>query len=169
MDLSCIRPIMLVILLVLSSIPNWTIATQYFLNIPACQRDIHYSPTRAVTNASKFHRITPILKSLHWLTLTEHRPINYKILSVILITNKFLLSKKLFLFAKSPDRSKYIHLLYFFCCYSQASLQPHVSWSQEMTIERPFDGHKKYLRCFGGDPDIVIFQRKFRRKFRRAE
>jgi hypothetical protein len=64
-----------------------------FLNLPANQLDrlqlVLNSAARAVTNAPKFHHITPILKSLHWLKITER--IHYKILS---ITYKCLLSDK---------------------------------------------------------------------------
>jgi hypothetical protein len=47
------------------------------------------SAAHAVTNTPKFHHITPILKSLHWLKISEH--IHSKILS---ITYKCLLSDK---------------------------------------------------------------------------
>jgi hypothetical protein len=64
-----------------------------FLNLPACQLDrlqlVLNSAARAVTNTSKFHHITPILKSLHWLKITER--IHYKILSLTykcLVLNK---------------------------------------------------------------------------------
>ena len=64
-----------------------------FLNLPACQLDrlqlVLNSAARAVTNTSKFHHITPILKSLHWLKITER--IHYKILS---LTYKCLVSNK---------------------------------------------------------------------------
>jgi hypothetical protein len=58
---------------------------------------VSLEPYAAVINTPKFHHITPILKSLHWLKTT--RCIHYKILS---ITYKCLLS----------DQSAYIrHLL----------------------------------------------------------
>ena len=64
-----------------------------FLNLPANQLDrlqlVLNSAARAVTKTSKFHHITPVLKSLHWLKITER--INYKVLS---ITYKCLLSNK---------------------------------------------------------------------------
>ena len=64
-----------------------------FLNLPANQLDrlqlVLNSAARAVTNTPKFHHITPILKSLHWLKISER--IHYKILS---ITYKCLLSDK---------------------------------------------------------------------------
>jgi Reverse transcriptase (RNA-dependent DNA polymerase) len=64
-----------------------------FLNLPANQLDrlelVLNSAARAVTNTQKFHHITPILKSLHWLKITEC--IHYKILS---ISYKCLLSDK---------------------------------------------------------------------------
>ena len=64
-----------------------------FLNLPANQLDrlqlVLNSAARAVTKTPKFHHITPILKSLHWLKITER--IHFKILS---ITYKCLLSNK---------------------------------------------------------------------------
>jgi Reverse transcriptase (RNA-dependent DNA polymerase) len=64
-----------------------------FLNLPANQLDrlqlVLNSAARAVTNTPKFHHSTPILKSLHWLKITER--IHYKILS---ITYKCLFSDK---------------------------------------------------------------------------
>jgi hypothetical protein len=45
-----------------------------FLNLPVNQLDrlqlVLNSAARAVTNTPKFHHITPILKSLHWLKIT---------------------------------------------------------------------------------------------------
>jgi hypothetical protein len=62
-----------------------------FLNLPANQLDrlelFLNSAARAVTNTPKFHHVTPILKSLHWLKITER--IHCKILST---TYKCLLS-----------------------------------------------------------------------------
>ena len=64
-----------------------------FLNLPAKQLDrlqlVLNSAARAVTNSSKFCHITPILKSLHWLKISQR--IQYKILS---LTYKCLLSNK---------------------------------------------------------------------------
>ena len=64
-----------------------------FLNLPANQLDrlqlVLNSAARAVTNTPKFHHLTPILKSLHWLEITER--IHYKILP---INYKCLLSDK---------------------------------------------------------------------------
>jgi hypothetical protein len=64
-----------------------------FLNLPAHQLDrlqlVLNSAARAVTNTPKFQHITPILKSLHWLKISER--IHYKILS---ITYKCLLFDK---------------------------------------------------------------------------
>ena len=55
-----------------------------FLNLPAHQLDrlqlVLNSAARAVTNTPKFQHITPILKSLHWLKISER--IHYKILSI---------------------------------------------------------------------------------------
>ena len=64
-----------------------------FLNLPAYQLNrlqlVLNCAARAVTKSSKFCHITPILKSLHWLKISER--IRYKILS---ITYKCLLSNK---------------------------------------------------------------------------
>jgi hypothetical protein len=54
-----------------------------FLNLPANQLDrlqlvLNYAAC-AVTNTPKLHHITPILKYLHWLKITER--IHYKVLS----------------------------------------------------------------------------------------
>ena len=55
-----------------------------FLNLPNNQLDklqsILNSAARAITSSSKYSRITPILKSLHWLKINER--IHYKILSL---------------------------------------------------------------------------------------
>ena len=55
-----------------------------FLNLPNTQLDklqsILNSAARAITSTSKYSHITPILKSLHWLKITER--IQYKILSL---------------------------------------------------------------------------------------
>ena len=54
------------------------------LNLPATQTNrlqlVLNSAARAVTKAPKFHHITPILKSLHWLKINER--IQYKVLSL---------------------------------------------------------------------------------------
>ena len=54
------------------------------LNLPATQINrlqlVLNSAARAVTRTPKFHHITPILKSLHWLTINQR--IQYKILSL---------------------------------------------------------------------------------------
>ena len=64
-----------------------------FLNLRAHQLDrlqlVLNSAARTVTNTPKFQHITPILKSLHWLKISER--IHYKILS---ITYKCILSNK---------------------------------------------------------------------------
>jgi hypothetical protein len=55
-----------------------------FLNLPATQTHrlqlILNSAARAVTKTPKFHHITPILKSLHWLTINQR--IHYKVISL---------------------------------------------------------------------------------------
>jgi hypothetical protein len=67
--------------------------TSLFLNLPAHQLDrlqfVLHSAARAVINTPKFHHITPILKSLHRLKISER--IHYKVPS---ITYKCLLSDK---------------------------------------------------------------------------
>jgi hypothetical protein len=59
------------------------------LNLPATQTNrlqlVLNSAARAVTKTLKFHHITPILKSLHWLTINQR--INYK---VLFLTHKSL-------------------------------------------------------------------------------
>jgi hypothetical protein len=54
------------------------------LNLPATQINrlqlVLNSAARAVTRTPKFHHITPILKSLHWLTINQR--IQYKVLSL---------------------------------------------------------------------------------------
>ena len=54
------------------------------LNLPATQTNrlqlVLNSAARAVTKTPKFHHITPILKSLHWLKINER--IQYKVLSL---------------------------------------------------------------------------------------
>jgi len=54
------------------------------LNLPTTQTNrlqlILNSAARAVTKTPKFHHITPILKSLHWLTINQR--INYKVISL---------------------------------------------------------------------------------------
>ena len=58
-------------------------------NLPKCQitrlQQIQNSLARAVVKAPKFTHTTPILRSLHWLKITER--IEYKLLS---LTNKVL-------------------------------------------------------------------------------
>lgn len=55
-----------------------------FLNLPSCQlnrlQSIINSAARAVAMTSKYSHITPLLKSLHWLKITER--IHYKIVSL---------------------------------------------------------------------------------------
>jgi hypothetical protein len=64
-----------------------------FLNLPANQLDrlqlVLNSAARAVTKTPRFHHITPILKALHWLKISQR--IHYKILS---ITYKCIISNK---------------------------------------------------------------------------
>jgi hypothetical protein len=83
-----------------------------FLNLPANQLDrlqlVLNSAARAVTNAQKCHHITPILKSLHWLKITEL--IHYRLLS---ITYKRLLSDK-------PAYLRNLLTVQSTCHYSQA-------------------------------------------------
>jgi hypothetical protein len=54
------------------------------LNLPATQTNrlqfVLNAAARAVTKTPKFHHITPILKSLHWLKINER--IHYKVLSL---------------------------------------------------------------------------------------
>ena len=54
------------------------------LNLPSAQTKVTHNFTshiaRAVTKTPKFHHITPILKSLHWLNINER--IQYKVLSL---------------------------------------------------------------------------------------
>jgi len=54
------------------------------LNLPATQtnrlKHVLNSAAHAVTKTPKFHHITPIFKSLHWLKINER--INYKVLSL---------------------------------------------------------------------------------------
>ena len=54
------------------------------LNLPVIQTNrlqlVLNSAARAVTKTPKFHHITPILKSLHWLKINER--IQYKVLSL---------------------------------------------------------------------------------------
>jgi hypothetical protein len=56
-----------------------------FLNLPANQLDrlklVLYYAVRTVTKTPRFHHITPILKSLHWLKIYQR--IHHKILSII--------------------------------------------------------------------------------------
>jgi len=62
-----------------------------FLNLPS--RDLNKlqtilnSAARAITRTPKYHHITPFLKSLHWLKITER--IHYKILSLTYQTLQF--------------------------------------------------------------------------------
>ena len=55
-----------------------------FLNLPKFElnrlQSILNSAARAITNTSKFSKITPVLKSLHWLKISER--IHFKILSI---------------------------------------------------------------------------------------
>lgn len=55
-----------------------------FLNLPACKlnklQSVLNSAARAIAMAAKYSHITPIVKSLHWLKITER--IHYKILSL---------------------------------------------------------------------------------------
>lgn len=55
-----------------------------FLNLPATQTNrlqlVLNAAARAVTKTPKFHHISPILKSLHWLKI--HQRIQYKIISL---------------------------------------------------------------------------------------
>ena len=70
------------------------------LNLPSTQTKrlqlVINSAARAVTKSPKFHHITPILKSLHWLNINER--IQYKVLS---LTYKTL----------SSSRPAYLHSL----------------------------------------------------------
>ena len=73
LDLFLIK-LQLVILLLFLSILNLTTVT-LFLNLPANQLDrlqlVLNSAARAVTRTPRFHHITPILKSLHWLKISQ--------------------------------------------------------------------------------------------------
>ena len=70
---------------------------------------ILYPAVRVVSNTSKIHRIFhPVLKSMHWLQITER--IKHEILSVLPTM-------------PSSDYSKQLHHSFFFCEYSQTSLQ----------------------------------------------
>ena len=55
-----------------------------YLNLPTSyihrMQLVQNAAARATTNCPKFHHITPVLKSLHWLKIQER--INYKILSL---------------------------------------------------------------------------------------
>ena len=55
-----------------------------FLNLPKFElnrlQSILNSAARAITNTSKFSKITPVLKSLHWLKISQR--IHFKILSI---------------------------------------------------------------------------------------
>jgi hypothetical protein len=70
------------------------------LNLPSTQTHrlqlVLNSAARAVTKTPKFHHITPILKSLHWLSINQR--IQYKVLS---LTYKTL----------SSSRPAYLHSL----------------------------------------------------------
>jgi hypothetical protein len=63
------------------------------LNLPSSSTNrlqlILHSAAHAVTKISKFHHITPVLESLHWITI-NHR-IHYKVIS---LTYKILLSNQ---------------------------------------------------------------------------
>ena len=55
-----------------------------YLNLPACHikrlQLIQNAAARATVNCSRYHHITPILKSLHWLKVPQR--IQYKVLSI---------------------------------------------------------------------------------------
>jgi len=55
-----------------------------FLNLPSCQLNrlqlLLNSAARATTKTPKFHHISPVLKSLHWLKIDQR--IDYKIISL---------------------------------------------------------------------------------------
>jgi hypothetical protein len=63
------------------------------LNLPSSSTNLLQfvlnSAARAVTKTSRFHHITPILKSLHWLKINQR--IHYKVIS---LTYKILLSNQ---------------------------------------------------------------------------
>jgi hypothetical protein len=63
------------------------------LNLPSSSTNrlqlVLNSAARAVTKTSKFHHITPVLKSLHWLKINQR--IHYKVMS---LTYKILLSNQ---------------------------------------------------------------------------
>jgi hypothetical protein len=63
------------------------------LNLPSSSTNrlqlVLNSAARAVTKTSKFHHITPVLKSLHWLKINQR--IHYKVIS---LTYKILLSNQ---------------------------------------------------------------------------
>jgi hypothetical protein len=65
-----------------------------FLNLPANQLDrlqlVLNSAAHAVTSTPKCHHITPILKYLHWLKITER--IHYKVLPIIPTNTLFLMN-----------------------------------------------------------------------------
>jgi hypothetical protein len=56
-----------------------------YLNLPACHINrlqlIQNAAARAVSNISKRHHITPVLKSLHWLKIRQR--IQYKVISLV--------------------------------------------------------------------------------------
>ena len=64
---------------------------QLYHNLPKSQitrlQQIQNSLARAVVKAPKSSHITPILRSLHWLKITEH--IEYKLLSLTGVPTKF--------------------------------------------------------------------------------
>ena len=94
-DLFLIKLLLVILLLLLSilKLVLTTVPRSLFLNLPANQLDrlqlVLNSAVRAVTKIPRFHHITPILKSLHWLKISQRK--HYKILSIIykcIVSNK---------------------------------------------------------------------------------
>jgi hypothetical protein len=90
------------------------------LNLPASSTNrlqfVLNSAARAVTKTSRFHHITPVLKSLHWLKINQR--IHYKVIS---LTYKILLS----------DQPSYLRSL--LCLQSSRSTRS----SSVVTLTRP--------------------------------
>ena len=81
-----------------------------FLNISNQQLNrlqlVLNSAARAVTKTPKFHHITPHLKSLHWLKITQRILVQYKILSLTYKSLQYIKPSFIYdLFTIQPTRS----------------------------------------------------------------
>ena len=93
-----------------------------------------HSAARAVTKTPKFHHITPHLKSLHWLKITQNYATQYKILS---LTYKY-------------NSTTHLPPILIFSPYNQLVLPTHLQLSLSNALQTPLGSkfYDRYLSTF---------------------